>query len=433
MKKCIVIGGGAAGLSTAAYLSSNGIKVTILESSPKAGGRAYSFTDPISGNVIDNGQHILMGCYKDTLNFIKLIGAKDNFVFNKSLNINLLQPGGKTIKLKAAPYLYPVNLLFALLNYKAISFNDRLSLLKFMFKIPFTSHQKLIGKNVNEWLIESNQNEAVIKSLWEIIAVGALNTNIRKASALMFREILMKIFYNGNFSSTIVLPEYDLTRSYVEPALNFITSNDGLLLLSSPVEEIITANNTITALKINNEVITDFDSIISTIPYHSIIKLLPGLLEGNKLELEYSTIVNIHIWLQENNFNKEFYGLLHSPVHWVFNKGSHLNLVISDADYLIEKSSVEIYDLCLKELKLFMNIQEENIFRYKVIKEKKATFIPSYKIHFARPSSITKYKNLFLAGDWTDTGLPSTIESAVKSGRIAAENVINSYSPQIIK
>ena len=426
MKKCIVIGGGAAGLSTAAYLSSNGIKVTILESSPKAGGRAYSFSDPISGNVIDNGQHILMGCYKDTLNFIKLIGAKDNFVSNKSLRINFLQRGGKVTNLIAVPYLYPINILIALLKYDAIPVKDRISILKFMVKIPFTSHQKLVGKSVNDWLSESNQNEAVIKSLWEIITVGALNTNIKKASALIFRDILMKIFFYGNFASTIVLPKYDLTRSYIEPALEFIKAKEGVISFSSPVEEIITTNNNITAVKTNNEVLTDFDFIISAIPYHSTIKLFPDLFEENMLEFEYSTIVNIHIWLNENNFKEEFYGLINSPVHWVFNKGSHLNLVISDADYLIEESSWEIYDLCLNELKLFMNIHEENIVRYKIIKEKRATFIPSSKIHFARPSSKTKYKNLFLAGDWTDTGLPSTLESAVKSGRIAAENVINS-------
>ena len=424
MKRCIVIGGGIAGLTSAAYLTKQNIKVTLLESSPKLGGRAYSFTEQKSNDVVDNGQHILMGCYSDTINFLKLISAKDNFIYQKSLLINFITQAGEVVRLKSFTSLYPFNLLFALLNFKAITFTERLSLIRFVIKLPFISHQKLSDKNVRDWLKKEKQSDDTIKSLWEIIAVGALNTNIDKASAFMFREILMKIFFNGNFASTIILPKYGLSDSYVKNAKEYIESNGGEIKLSSSVKEFIISDNKIVGIKIADEVYKDFDYVISAIPFYAFNNIYPELFLDEKIEFEYSSILNIHIWLKNNPLKEQFYGLIASPVHWIFNKGNHINLVISDADYLIDKPAVEIYNMCVCELIKITKLKESDFSHYKVLKEKRATFVPSNKIDYLRPSSNTKIANLFLAGDWTDTGLPSTIESAVKSGRTAAEHVL---------
>ena len=424
MKRCIVIGGGIAGLTSAAYLTKQNIKVTLLESSPKLGGRAYSFTEQKSNDVVDNGQHILMGCYSDTINFLKLIGAKENFIYQKRLQINFLTQAGKLIRLKSFTSLYPFNLLFALLNFKAITFRERLSLLKFVIKLPFISHQKLSDKNIRDWLKEEKQSDDTIKSLWEIIAVGALNTNIDKASAFIFREILMKIFFNGNFASTIILPKYGLSDAYVKNAKEYIESNGGKIKLSSSVKEFIISNNKIVGIKTADEVYKDFNYVISAIPFYAFNNIYPELFLDEKIEFEYSSILNIHIWLKNNTIKEQFYGLIDSPVHWIFNKGNHINLVISDADYLIDKPADEIYKICVGELIKYTNLKESDFSHYKVLKEKRATFVPSNKINYIRPSSNTKIANLFLAGDWTDTGLPSTIESAVKSGRVAAEMIL---------
>jgi len=421
MKHCIVIGGGIAGLTSAAYLIKQNIKVTLLESTPKLGGRAYSFTEQKSNDIIDNGQHILMGCYSDTLHFLKLIGAKKNFIYQNSLRVNFLTKEGLQVRLNSFTPIYPLNLLFALLNFTVITFAERLSLLKFVIKLPFISHQRLSDKNVRDWLKEEKQSDDTIKSLWEIIAVGALNTNIDKASAFMFREILMKIFFNGNFASTIILPKYGLSDAYVKNAKEFIESSGGKIKLSSTVKEIIIDENKVVEVKTTDEVYKDFDCVITAIPFYALNNIFPELFGNKKMEFEYSSILNIHIWLKNNPMKEKFYGLIDSPVHWIFNKGYHINLVISDADYLIDKSTEEIYQMCVSELIKYTKLEESDILRYKVLKEKKATFIPSIKITNTRPSSKTKITNLFLAGDWTDTGLPSTIESAVKSGRIAAE------------
>ncbi|MCH7962647.1 MAG: FAD-dependent oxidoreductase [Bacteroidetes bacterium] len=424
MESCIVIGGGIAGLTSAAYLTKQNIKVTLLESSPKLGGRAYSFTEQKSNDVVDNGQHILMGCYSDTINFLKLIGAKENFIYQKRLCINFLTQAGKLVRLKSFTSIYPFNLIFALLNFKAITYTERLSLIRFVIKLPFISHQKLSDKNIRDWLKEEKQSDATIKSLWEIIAIGALNTNIDKASAFIFREILMKIFFNGNFASTIILPKNGLSDAYVKNAKKYIESNGGKIKLSSSVKEFIISDNKIVGIKTAEEVYKDFDYVISAIPFYAFNNIFSELFWDEKIEFEYSSILNIHIWLKNNTMKEQFYGLIDSPVHWIFNKGNHINLVISDADYLIDKPAEEIYNMCINELIKYTELEESDILHYKVLKEKRATFVPSNKNNYIRPSSKTKIANLFLAGDWTDTGLPSTIESAVKSGRVAAELIL---------
>ena len=426
MKKCIVIGGGVAGLSAAAYLVKHKFRVTLVESSPKLGGRAYSFTDQKNNFAIDNGQHILMGCYNNTLRFLKLIGAQDNFIYQKNLEVNFLKPGNKLVRLKSFPVFYPLNLLLALLNFKAFSISERFSVLFFMIKFPFVSHQKLVNRNVKDWLEENHQSKNVISSLWEMIAVGALNTNIKKASALIFHEILMRIFFKGNFSSTIILPKYSLTESYVTNAKDFIEEDHGEIKLSSSVDKIIIADDKAIGIKINGEAFYDFDFLISAVSFYSLQKIIPGNILDNNISFEYSSILNIHIWLKNNPLPESFYGLIDSPVHWIFNKKDHLNFVVSDADYLMNKSSEEIFEMCTTELKKYTGIDGSEIIEYKILKEKRATFIPTNNIIYSRPVSKTKIKNLFLAGDWTDTGLPSTIESAAKSGRIAAELIVES-------
>ncbi len=229
------------------------------------------------------------------------------------------------------------------------------------------------------------------------------------------------LFFNGNFASTTILPKYGLSNAYVKNAKEYIESNGGEIKLSSSVKEFIISDNRIVGIKTADEVYKDFNYVISAIPFYAFNNIYPELFLDEKIEFEYSTILNIHIWLKNNPLREQFYGLIDSPVHWIFNKGNHINLVISDADYLIDKPAEEIYEMCINELIKYTELEESDILQYKVLKEKRATFVPSNKNNFKRPSSNTKIANLFLAGDWTDTGLPSTIEGAVKSGRVAAE------------
>jgi squalene-associated FAD-dependent desaturase len=425
IKKCLVVGGGFAGLSAAVFLTKNSFKVDLIEASPKLGGRAYSFLEKSTNTIIDNGQHIFMGSYDETLQFLKLINAEKNLIYQQNLEVNFLRENFEEITLKSAGSLYPFNLILGLLNFKVISFSERLSLLRLLLKLPFITSEKLSGQSVLDWLKEENQNENIRKHFWDVIAIGALNTNTKFASAKIFVEILKKIFLSGNFAATIILPSKGLSETYVNNSVEFITKNSGRVFLSESLEEIHVENNSVIKIRTSNRESSDYNFIILAIPFQSLMRITGIQSFIPRTQFEYSTIVNIHIWLKQNNLEKSFYGLINSPVHWVFNKGTHLNLVISDANYLIAKSAEEIFELAVLELNRFLKIKREEITNYKVIKEKQATFIPFAGIDNKRPKQKTQINNLVFAGDWVDTGLPSTIESAVKSGRSAAELLID--------
>lgn len=448
MKKCIVIGGGFAGLSAAAYLAANGVKVTLLEASPKSGGRAYSYTDKSSGDIVDNGQHILMGCYKETLAFLKLIGALKNFYFQKTLNVNFLKSKSEKFTLRTSLVFYPLNLLIAILNFKAVSIRERIGIVLLFLKLIFTNSKNLKNISVEDWLKQIGQSENAILCFWGIISIGTLNTSVQKASAEIFADILKKIFLNGNRNSKIILPAKGLSESYCHDAVSFITGNSGEVRLSESVDRIRFSGKKIISLGTSSGEITDFDYVISAVPHYALLRI-KGSEEFNNPNFIYSSILTFHIWLSDdhaqlvsksspqNKFpervrnetskstqRNDFFCLIDSRVQWVFDKGTHLTLVISDADDLIKKNDDELKTIAISELIKFTHLSATDIKDVRILKEKRATFIPSSGIIDNRPSTGTSYENFFLAGDWVNTGLPSTIESAVMSGKMAANSVI---------
>lgn len=365
-----------------------------------------------------------MGCYKETLNFLKLIGADKKLLYQDKLEVYFVKEKFQLIPLKSASLFYPLNLLIGMLKFKAISFKNRIKLLKIFSKLPFYSMKKLSVMTVYDWLVKEKQDDQVIEAFWKILAIGALNTNIKNASAKMFVDILKEIFLNGNFAATILLPKYGLSETYCEPAKSYIEKNGGSITVSSLVTEMIFDGTSIKKIVTTKKVYDDFDFVISAIPHFALEKIIADESIIKNPGLSYSSILNIHIWLKDNPLTKNFYGLIGSPVHWIFNKGTHINIVISDADHLISKIDDELFEIVCSELKKYVNLDKDIITGYKVIKEKRSTFVPSNDIINNRPLQQTKIKNLILAGDWVDTGLPATIESAVKSGRKATEIIL---------
>lgn len=422
-KKCVIVGGGLAGLASAVYLTKAGFQITLLESSPKLGGRAYSFRDNKTGSEIDNGQHILMGCYDYTLDFFKEIGASRNLIKQENLKVNFLKEDYNLLPLSAPKLFYPLNLFCALIGYKAFDIEDKLRLASFFSKLPLYSSKDLERMTVSEWLLKENQSENSIKSFWDILIVGALNTSKEKASALIFAGILKKIFLGGNKAATIIIPKLGLTPTYCNNSENYIKASEGEVCLGESVIEFKNTASAVTEIVTSKRIIKDYDYVISTVPLFAYTKINKDKKLRVNINLEYSTILSIHIWLSRNTLKELFYGLIDSPVHWIFNHGKYITLVISDADDMDKKDSEEIFNLAAGEIEKYIKIRKEDIISYKIIKEKRATFIPTRETLKKRPSPETPLNNFFLAGDWINTGLPSTIEGAVKSGKSAADIV----------
>ena len=286
MKRIAVIGGGISGLSAAVYLANSGLSVELFEAAPKLGGRAFSFIDENSGDTVDNGQHIFMGCYKETLQFIKLINAFDNLYFQENLIVNFINKEKGVLPLKSFSKLYPFNLMLGILNYRALNIFERVKILKLFFKLIVVPTDSLDNITVIEWLKNENQSENALKSFWEILAIGSLNTNIEKASAKIFADILKHIFFRGNKSSTIILPETGLSELYCSKARDFISSHNGKVNISCKVASVEILRDKIVSLIINKKNITGFDYIISAVPFYSFQKLFNEdfLIQTEKLD-----------------------------------------------------------------------------------------------------------------------------------------------------
>lgn len=424
MAKCVVIGGGFAGLSAAVHLLSKGHKVKLVEASPKLGGRAYSFKYDKQNDIVDNGQHILMGCYDYTIEFLKKINSLDKLEFQKNLSVTFVSRNGNQHKLDASRFFYPANLVYAMLRYKAVDLSDRIRILYLFIKIFLTSSKKYSNENTYSFLLKNKQTTNSIKYFWEIIHVGTMNCRLKDSSAEMFVNILRKMFFAGNKSSTIILPKKGLSETYCSNSEKFINNKGGEIFLSTKVVSIKTGDDgKLNSIVTDKGILTGFDFvIIAASPYNLKQLLSESGIEINIPNFNYSPILTCHIWLNENFFAKKFYGLIDSEIHWLFNHGKHITLVISAADELIDKNKEELINLFYDELeRYFPYFKKESVMDFLILKEKRATFISDRDVINSRKLLNSKYANLVLAGDWANTALPSTIEGAVKSGKLASE------------
>ena len=426
MAKCIVIGGGLSGISSAIHLYKLGHIVELIESSPKLGGRTYSFLDKKTNTEIDNGQHILMGMYANTFELLEIFGSLNKLSFQSNLEIEILQKADQSIKLKAPSILYPLNLIIALIGFNVFSLREKFKIVKFLLKIFIISEDRIKKMDALSWLRSNGQSENAINSLWELLCISALNTKLSESSAKLFYTILKKIFFGGNKAATMVLTSAPLGEIFVDPAVKYFNRNNIEFSLSERLVELSIENNIVKNIKTEKREIKDFDFIILAIPPYAITQLKTSseILPLKYLEMKTSPIITVHIWEKKNTLTKEFIGIRNSPIHWVFNNKNHISVVISAADDLIKLNTDEIMNIVIGELKNFISdFSNENITNFKVLKEKRASLKCTIENEELRKSLKSQITNLTFAGDWTNTGLPGTIEGAILSGKLASREI----------
>jgi squalene-associated FAD-dependent desaturase len=427
MKKIIVIGGGFAGLSAAVYLADRNYKVTLIESSPKLGGRAYSFYHPKLNSIIDNGQHLMMGCYTNTLSFLSKIEATDYLEIQKNMRACFVKRNGSKFNLAVSNSIYPINLLFAILKFNAINLKSRVKIIDLFLDLCFCWTCDLKEYSVLQWLREKKQTNEAIHSFWEIICIGTLNSPIDKASASIFAEVLKRIFFDGNDSTKFIIPKAGLSELYVQKSKEYLFRKNCQIIVSEKVLRLEQSNSCVECVITNKNSYTDFDYVISTLPSHQLKKIFERSNISTKCipELKYSPILNAYLKLSKNPFTNRFYGLIDSKIHWIFNHGGYISLTISAAEDLILLTNDEIFQILYSELEIFFSIfKKELVTNAIIIKEKKATFISDFESIAKRENFHSPFENLIISGDWTNTGLPSTIESAVTSAVKAVEIVL---------
>lgn len=427
VKKVIIIGGGVAGLTAGASLVARGIRVDLFESRPYLGGRVYSFTDPETKDSVDNGQHLLAGFYYDTFKLLSLIGSSDHIARQERLAINFIGKGGRVDSFTCPRVFSPLHLIWGLFRFQRFPGRDLLNLIINMWRIRRDLH----AKSADEVLDILGQGREAKESFFRPLILATLNAEPKEVSGALFMSLLRRIVSVPAGHSVLAYSTVGLSDLIAEPVSRFISENGGDIYCSRPIEKIDMNGDRI------DRVIDYFgehhsaDAYIAALPPDALAGLLPaGLVEGVE-RWSYSPIVSVNIWLDREVGGEMMAGLEGGKFHWYFDKSrivadpeSHryITLLASAAADKINLSKDEIVAEALGDMRTYLPAaRSAEVLHTQVIKERCATVLITPETEGLRPPVKTECANLFLAGDWIDTGLPATVESAARSGFMAAE------------
>ena len=429
-----VIGGGVAGLAAATALADAGRRVIVLEARGQLGGRATSFVDRVTGERVDNGQHVLFGCYRDTFAMLRRIGAASNVRVQPSLQVPYLDASGQRTVLKCPNLPPPLHLLAAVFEWEALEWRDRFQVLRVGRPVLRARKGGPVGdpaETVAAWLDRHRQRGRLREWLWEPLAVAALNQLPSEAAAAPFVRVLAEMFGSEPSDASLALPVTPLDEMYAVPARRHIESHGGEVRVHA-LARIQLAGRRIERVDVRGEEIQATDVIVA-VPWFSIATLFDGdrsAIAGlcdSAMRMDAKPILTVNLWYDRQIMQDEFVGLPGRDMQWVFDKrqvfgerASHLSLVSSGATQLIGLDSDALIALAAREIaESIPGARGAVLRRGTVIREKRATFslTPGQP---PRPGVLTPVDGLFLAGDWIDTGLPGTIESAARAGHMAA-------------
>jgi hydroxysqualene dehydroxylase len=437
-----VIGGGFAGLSAATALAESGARVIVLEARPYLGGRARSFIDAETGTVVDNGQHLFMGCYRESLRFLDRIGGRDNLWLQPRLDVPLVGTGGEAWTLRLPPLPSPWNLVAGLLRFRALAWGERLAALRVGGEVRRRARRGrgagddgLDHRTVREWLAALGQGAQAIRWLWDPLAIAALNEDPARASAAAFAPVLREALLGGGEASRLGLSKVGLSDLYATPAAHYLRSKGSEVRLRSQVRRVVVEGDRCVGVTLADGSRIETGAVIAALPPEDLLESLPPEIGADPFfaraaRLETSPIVSIYLWFGVPVSDRPFAGIVGGTWQWIFGRdafrshGSGLHsvtLVCSAARTLVEMSREALIRAALDDLHAcFPASRRASLHHAMVIKEKKATMAPLRGGLALRPPFGTPVKRLWLAGDWTATGLPATIESAVLSGHACA-------------
>ncbi len=460
----IVIGGGLAGLSAGVALAESGWQVKLFELRPYLGGRATSYVLP-SGEHVDNCQHVTLGCCTNLDDFYRRVGSANKVKFFDRLFF--LDPQGRSGAMQAGILPAPFHMTGSFATFAPLSLGDKLSIARAMMRILFTGGKPKevatpAGISMLDWLKSQKQTPRAIERFWRVVLVSALDEELDRTDARFGIDVFWKAFLSNRTGYRMGVPAVPLAELY-DGCRVAIEKKGGEVTLRAPVRGIRVVNGAIAAIQFDNGREESSDAYVFAVPHTALDNLLqeeikaanPALASLDKIKV--SPITGVHFWFDRPVTSEPFVTLLDTNVQWVFNKtalyhpgelsfrgpdlparegrpeesavssGQYLQLVISASYDLLKKSREEIIELCLKEIhQALPAAREAQLVKATVIKEASATFSPEPGVDRFRPSQTTNTPGLFLAGDWTATGWPATMEGAVRSGYLAAEAVLRS-------
>jgi len=423
-----------AGLAAGCALGSSGFRVTLFERRPYLGGRASSYQHPGTGEVVDNCQHVLLGCCTNLIKFYERLGVENKIRWYDRLTF--LEPGGRASVIVQSKLPAPLHNAPAFLRADCLDLSDKLSIGMAMAALaPATPRDD--GEAFLTWLRRHGQTKQAIERFWKPVLVSALNEELDRMSVPYAAQVVRESFLKSAAAGRMGVPTVPLTELY-SVAGDYINARGGEVRLRCSVESFLSDQHCVKLLVSGEE--TSFDFVVVAVPFDVLSRILPQTSVAEPLRrvltrFETSPITGIHLWFDRQITDLDHAVLLDRTIQWMFHKskllgrnesgnGSYVELVVSSSKTLVEKSRAEIIELAMAELReFFPGARDANLVKSTVIKEVHATYSPRPGVDVYRPGSETVWPKIFLAGDWTATGWPATMEGAVRSGYIAAECV----------
>jgi squalene-associated FAD-dependent desaturase len=444
-KTVTVIGGGVAGMSAACALAEAGFRVRLVERRGYLGGRASSYLHPGVGEVIDNCQHVLFGCCTNLQGFYRRIGVADRIHWTSAMT--MIEPGGRRSALGPSFLPAPLHGLPRLMAAHAFTWADKFSLAR-----AFAAMMRPIAQDSTEslgdWLKRHRQTRGAVDRFWRLVIASALNAEIDEIALPYAAKVIRELFMNSAFAGSMGMSTVPLSELYAR-VTPYLEEQGGSVLLNASVEGADWDEETLqwTVRTRAGDLPSDF--VIVALPFEGMAKLLPGLppAEGaNRLASqierhEHWPICSVHLWFDREVTELEHAVLLDREIHWMYNQsrlqrreGNYIELVVSATRAFAALPREAAIDQALRELaEFFPRMKDAKLEKVALVKEVRATFGVPPGIDALRPGAVSPWPNLFLAGDWVRTGWPSTMESGVRSGHLAAEAVCSAiWSPRRI-
>jgi zeta-carotene desaturase len=405
-------------MASAAALASTGWQVELFESRPFLGGRATSYPLPsgdAAGEFIDNCQHILLRCCVNLLDFYARMGVTDLIRFHREFNF--LEPGGRRSTLSAGLLPAPLHFAGAFAGLRFLNAADKFAIARAMLAIrrERTRRADLDRITMLDWLREKRQTAGAIERFWRPVLVSAVNEEPARISARYGFQVFWLGFLARPDSYEMGVPNVPLGELYGK-------FKQAAVHLRKPVERVVIQDRRAAGVTADGE-IHNADACILAVPFERVAALAPELDLDLSL-FEHAPITGIHLWFDRRVTELPHAALLDRTIQWFFDKGGgrYLQVVVSASRALVEMSRADVIALALRELGEFLPaVREAQLEKAHVVKEARATFVAGPGLDAARPGPKTSIDRLFLAGDWTRTGWPATMEGAVRSGYLAAE------------
>ncbi|MFN2383055.1 MAG: hydroxysqualene dehydroxylase HpnE [Gemmatimonadota bacterium] len=442
MNAVVVIGGGLAGMAAALRLAAAGRRVILCEQRPFLGGRAFSFRDPDAGATVDNGQHVLVGACARLRAFLAAIDAPPGaFIRQRRLALPILDGTGRCATLGAAPLPAPAHLAAALLSYRHLGLRGRLAVARGARALAATrgaAREALDGIPLGAWLARRGMPAAAIARFWEPLIRPALNAPVESANTPLAAFLLEQGLWRSPAAGALWLPAMGLTETLGAPGARALAAAGIDVRLSTRVRSIRPATPGDVAagpaVELGDGTTLPAAAVIAAVPPRALDRLLPPSLgpPAGYGRIGSSAIINVYLWYDRPVTGLAFAGTFDSPLQWIFNRtqllgadaaggAACLGISLSAADAWLDRDKAELADFCDAALgRLFPARAAARRTAWAVVKEPHATFRTGPGLIGLRPGPIGPVRGLYLAGDWTDTGWPATMEGAVVSGETAA-------------